>query len=105
MLTTGISKRYCSSAKKFFKLVEHFEDGRIELYNLAEDAGENRDLSREMPGRRNELHRLLKDWRTSVGAQLPTENPDYDRDWTPQRGQKPNRPRNRPNSAPTSPPS
>ena len=88
-----------------FKLVEHFEDGRLELYNLAEDAGENRDLSREMPDRRNDMHRLLKEWRTSVGAQMPTPNPDYDPDWTPQRGQKPNRPRNRPNSASTSPPS
>ena len=75
-----------------FKLVEHFEDGRLELYNLAEDAGENRDLSREMPGRRNELHRLLKEWRTSVGAQMPTPNPDYDADWKrgdPPRGVRP----------------
>jgi arylsulfatase A-like enzyme len=64
-----------------FKLIEFFEDDRVELYNLAEDAGENRDLSREMPDRRNELHRLLKEWRESVDAQMPTPNPDYDPDW------------------------
>ena len=88
-----------------FKLIEFYEDNRLELYNLAEDDGENRDLAREMPGKRNELHRLLKEWRASVGAQMPTPNPDFDPDWTPQPGQKPSRPRNRANSASTSPPS
>ena len=67
--------------KSNFKLIEFYEDNRLELYNLAEDAGENRDLSREMPDRRNELHRLLKEWRESVDAQMPTANPDYDPDW------------------------
>ena len=67
-----------------FKLIEFYEDGRLELYNLAEDAGENRDLAREMPGRRNELHRLLREWRTAVDAQMPTPNPAYDPDWKPQ---------------------
>ena len=64
-----------------FKLIEFFEDDRVELYNLAEDGGENRDLSREMPGRRNELRTLLRQWRDDVGAQMPTPNPDYDPDW------------------------
>jgi hypothetical protein len=64
-----------------FKLIEFFEDDRLELYNLADDAGENRDLSREMPAKRNELHGLLRDWRRSVDAQMPTKNPDYDPDW------------------------
>ena len=64
-----------------FKLIEFYEDDRLELYNLAEDAGENRDLSREMPDRRKELHRMLREWRESVDAQMPTPNPDYDPDW------------------------
>ena len=64
-----------------FKLIEFYEDNRLELYHLAEDAGENRDLSREMPARRNELHRLLREWRRSVDAQMPTPNPQYDPDW------------------------
>lgn len=67
--------------KSDFKLIEFYEDGRLELYNLAEDVGENRDLSREMPERRNELHRLLKQWRESVDAQMPTPNPNYDANW------------------------
>ena len=64
-----------------FKLIEFYEDNRVELYRLPEDAGENRDLSREMPERRNELHKLLKEWRQSVNAQMPTPNPDYNPDW------------------------
>ena len=64
-----------------FKLIEFFEDNRLELYHLPDDAGENRDLSREMPDKRNELHRLLKEWRQSVNAQMPTANPDHDPDW------------------------
>ena len=87
-----------------FKLVEHFEDGRLELYNLAEDAGENRDLSRELPERRNELHRLLKKWRASVGAQMPTPNPDFDPDWTPQTRRKLNGTGSR-SGSPSTPPS
>lgn len=65
-----------------FKLIEFYEDDRLELYNLADDTGENRDLSREMPQRRNELHALLKQWRQSVDAQMPTPNPQFDPDWT-----------------------
>ena len=64
-----------------YKLIEFYEDNRLELYHLAEDGGENRDLSRERPDKRNELHRLLTEWRQSVNAQMPTANPDYDPNW------------------------
>jgi hypothetical protein len=64
-----------------FKLIEFYEDERVELYRLPDDAGENRDLSREMPEKRNELRKLLHEWRESVDAQMPTRNPKYDPDW------------------------
>ena len=64
-----------------FKLIEFFEDARVELYNLAEDAGENRDLAREMPAKRDELRTLLHEWRKLVHAQMPTPNPGYDPEW------------------------
>jgi arylsulfatase A-like enzyme len=64
-----------------FKLIEFYEDERVELYRLPDDAGENRDLSREMPEKRNELRKLLHDWRASVDAQMPAPNPKYDPDW------------------------
>jgi arylsulfatase A len=61
-----------------FKLIEFFEDDHLELYNLREDIGETRDLSEKLPDQAAALHQMLKEWRQSVGAQLPLPNPDYD---------------------------
>jgi arylsulfatase A len=61
-----------------WKLIEYFEDGRVELYNLREDLGETKDLAAAMPDKTAELRKKLAAWRTSVGAQMPTLNPDYD---------------------------
>jgi arylsulfatase A len=60
-----------------YKLIEHYEDGKLELFNLKDDPGETTDLAARMPDRARELHRLLQDWRKSVDAQMPTPNPDY----------------------------
>lgn len=61
-----------------FRLVEFFEDSHLELYNLRDDLGEERDLSKTMPDKTRELHAMLKAWRDSVGAQFPKPNPQYD---------------------------
>jgi len=61
-----------------WKLIEYFEDGRVELYNLKDDLGETKDLASAMPERAAELRKKLADWRQAVGAQMPTPNPDYD---------------------------
>ncbi|MBI1355047.1 MAG: sulfatase-like hydrolase/transferase [Acidobacteria bacterium] len=61
-----------------WKLIERYEDGSIELYNMAEDLGETTDLSAERPEVAARLRGLLADWRGSVGAQTPTANPDAD---------------------------
>ncbi len=61
-----------------WKLIEFFEDGRLELYNLLRDPGERHDLSRRLPGRTKALHRKLVEWRKAVEAVMPTTNPDYD---------------------------
>jgi arylsulfatase A-like enzyme len=60
-----------------WKLLEYYEDGRIELYHLHDDLGETRDLADEQPERRDELRRRLDAWRKSVNALLPTVNPDW----------------------------
>lgn len=61
-----------------YKLMEFFEDGRLELYNLEEDIGEKNDLSEEMPDKTRELHQKLKDWRQDIGAPVPQKkNPLY----------------------------
>jgi arylsulfatase A-like enzyme len=59
------------------KLIEFYEDGKLELYNLKEDLGEKNDLAAKMLDQAKELHQILKDWRKAVDAQMPTPNPDY----------------------------
>jgi len=61
-----------------YKLIEFYEDERVELYNLQEDPGELRDLAAAIPDKAAELRKSLHDWRESVAAQMPTKNPDYD---------------------------
>src|SRR5262249_5721562 len=68
------------SAARFgdWRIVEFFETGNLELYNLKDDIGERTDLSAKEPERTAKLHAKLKTWRQAVRAQLPTRNPDYD---------------------------
>lgn len=61
-----------------WKLLEFFEDGRLELYNLAEDISESRNLAAEMPEKARELQTKLAEWRGSVNAAMPVPNPNYD---------------------------
>jgi arylsulfatase A-like enzyme len=58
------------------KLVEHFEDGRLELFDLASDPGERSDLAATRPERTRELHGRLAAWRKQVDAALPRPNPE-----------------------------
>lgn len=60
-----------------FKLIEFFEDGRLELYNLEDDISEEYNLSTDDPDRTTELHQRLKEWRENVDAKIPKPNPDY----------------------------
>ena len=61
-----------------FRLVEFYEDRRVELYNLKDDIGETRDLAASRPEQVAELKARLHAWRERVGAQMPTPNPAYD---------------------------
>jgi len=62
-----------------WKLIEFFEDGKLELYNIKDDISEKNDLAGTMPDKVEELARKLVQWRKSVGAPIPTEkNPQYD---------------------------
>ncbi|MCC6231397.1 MAG: sulfatase [Verrucomicrobiales bacterium] len=55
-----------------WKLLEYFEDQHVELYDLAHDPSESRDLASEMPDRAAQLRTRLQAWRHEVGAGLPT---------------------------------
>ena len=59
-----------------WKLLEYFEDGHLEMYNLKDDLGETTDLSAKMPEKARQLHEMLVAWRKRVGALPPTRNPD-----------------------------
>ena len=61
-----------------FKLIEFFETGHAELYDLQADPGERHDLAGEKPEVAAKLKAKLKSWRESVGAQLPAVNPAHD---------------------------
>jgi arylsulfatase A-like enzyme len=61
-----------------FKLIEFFDDMRVELYNLRQDIGEEHNLAAALPAKADELRARLHAWRREVGAQMPTRNPAYD---------------------------
>jgi len=60
-----------------FKLVEHFNDLKVELFNLREDLSEQRDLAATQPQKVTELRDRLHAWRKEVGAQMPAPNPNH----------------------------
>ncbi len=60
------------------KLIEYFEDGKLELYELSNDPTESQDLAKEQPEVAKRLHKKLTRWRKRIGAQIPYPNPNYD---------------------------
>jgi arylsulfatase A-like enzyme len=61
-----------------WKLLEYFENGTVQLFNLRDDIGEQHNLAASQPDRAEELRRKLHAWRKSVGATMMEPNPDYD---------------------------
>ena len=54
-----------------FKLIEFFDDGEVELYNLAEDIPEKNNLAEKLPEKAAELQKRLTSWRRDIGANVP----------------------------------
>lgn len=64
--------------KDDWKLIEFFEDGKLELYNLKKDIGETRNLADKYPEKLKELHEEMLVWRSKTKAPVPTKlNPEY----------------------------
>lgn len=61
-----------------YKLIEFFNDLHVELYDIKNDIGEQRDLAQEKPKLVEQLQSRLHEWRKQVGAQMPIPNPKYD---------------------------
>jgi arylsulfatase A-like enzyme len=54
-----------------YKLIEFYEDNHLELYDLAEDVGEQQNLVSALPEKAKALQELLANWRQSLNAPMP----------------------------------
>jgi arylsulfatase A-like enzyme len=63
--------------KDAWKLVEFYETGRRELFDLAKDPAESRNLASEEPEKTAELGAELARWRATVDARMPSPNPGF----------------------------
>jgi arylsulfatase A-like enzyme len=71
--------RPCGAVRRGnWKMIEHYDIGTIELYNLESDAGELQDKSPDEAQRVKALRELLRLWRKSVDAQANEPNKDFD---------------------------
>lgn len=60
-----------------WKLIQYYETGRHELFDLTADPSETTDLATTQPDRVMDLSRKLFAWQGSVGAQWPMYNPGH----------------------------
>lgn len=67
----------CSVRMGDYKLIQFFEDGHLELYNLRDDISETNNLAGEMPELRDRMLQRLEMWKEQVCAKIPQPNPDW----------------------------
>lgn len=60
-----------------WKLIEWYEDGSLELYNLRADPAEKKNLAAENRKMAKKLQARLSSWRKDVNARMPGPNPDF----------------------------
>ncbi|WP_231756595.1 sulfatase [Lignipirellula cremea] len=72
--------RPCSVVRQGdWKLIQYFEDGDLELFNLREDLGESTSLAKTEPEQTQRMLQQLQQWQQALHAPIPDErNPDYD---------------------------
>lgn len=54
-----------------YKLLEYYENGTVQLFDLVNDIGEHKDLSKSKPDVTRGLRKLLHEWRDEVDAKMP----------------------------------
>lgn len=59
-------------------LIETYDDGKLELYDLARDISQTKNLASEHAERAATMKNRLGQWRKEVGAQENTPNPKFD---------------------------
>ncbi|HTF21083.1 MAG TPA: sulfatase [Chryseolinea sp.] len=60
-----------------YKLIEYFENGNVQLFDLEKDLAELHDLSKDNPAKVKELQGMLHAWQKSVNAKMMDPNPGY----------------------------
>jgi arylsulfatase A-like enzyme len=76
---TGNAKPSSAIRKGNWKLIEFFEKGKPELYDLSSDPSETKDLSGANTEKTALLLKNLHDWQKETGAAIPSDpNPHYD---------------------------
>ena len=63
-----------------WKLIEFYHYDQAELFHLADDPGELKNLAAEYPEKLRQLKDKLAGWQQRMGAKMPVANPDYDPD-------------------------
>lgn len=66
-----------------WKLLERYEDGRVHLYNLADDLGEKHDLAAEQPERVAAMRKKLHAWYREVDAKFLQPKKNGPQPWHP----------------------
>ena len=66
-----------------YKLLERFEDGRVHLYDLAEDVGEQNDLASRLPDKVRAMQKRLHAWYADVDAKFLEPKPGGPMPWRP----------------------
>jgi arylsulfatase A-like enzyme len=57
-----------------WKIIEFYEFGDAELYNLAEDPGERHNLANVEPEKFMEMREKLRQWQMNMAARMPQPN-------------------------------
>ncbi|MFM7180387.1 MAG: sulfatase [Verrucomicrobiales bacterium] len=66
-----------------WKLLENYEDGSVELYNLAKDPGEREDLAAQQPERVTAMRGKLHTWYRETGAKFLQAKEGGPKPWSP----------------------
>lgn len=69
---------YSAVRSGHYRLIEFHEDNSVQLYDLANDIGEQTNLAAKLPERTAQLKADLERWRISIAAQMPITNPNFD---------------------------
>ena len=61
-----------------FKMIEHYDPVKVELFNLKDDPAEMRNLAESNPGKVKEMKKMFDIWLKKMNPVMHTLNPDYE---------------------------